>query len=216
MTIHILTIFPDFFDSPLAISMLQRAQESQAVKFNIIDIRKFTHDKHNTTDDRPYGGGPGMVMKVEPIAEALASLNLPQNSTSIRKVLTSAKGKTFTQAQAQEYTQLSDLVIVCGHYEGVDERVVEHLVDEEVRIGDYVLTGGEPAALVMADAVTRLLPEVLGNEESNQNESHSQPGVLGFPQYTRPENFNGWIVPEILLNGDQKKIQNWREEQRGK
>src|SRR5258708_3546695 len=178
MTIHILTIFPDFFVSPLAVSILKRAQETQAVTFNIINIRDFATDKHQTTDDRPYGGGPGMVMKVEPIALALESLRLETNGAkgSAKKVLTSAKGQIFTQQKAQEYAQLSDLVIICGHYEGVDERVVENLIDEEVRIGDYVLTGGEPAAIVMADAITRLLPAVLGNEASNQNESHSAQG----------------------------------------
>ncbi len=219
MTIHILTIFPDFFTSPLAISILKRAQETHSVTFNIVNIRDFATDKHQTTDDRPYGGGPGMVMRVEPIALALESLKLDARdgkNTSTKKILTSAKGKIFTQQKAQEYSQLTDLVIICGHYEGVDERVVEHLIDEEVRIGDYVLTGGEPAALVMADAVTRLLPEVLGNEQSNQNESHSQVGVLGFPQYTRPENFGGWQVPEILLSGHQQKIEEWREEQKKK
>ncbi len=213
MTIHILTIFPDFFTSPLGESILKRAQETQTVKFNIVNIRDFATDKHQTTDDRPYGGGPGMVMKVEPIARALESLQLPANIL-VKKILTSAKGQVFTQKKAQEYAQLSDLVILCGHYEGVDERVAENLIDEEVRIGDYVLTGGESAAVVIADAVTRLLPEVLGNDESNQNESHTEEGVLGFPQYTRPENFQGWPVPDVLLQGNHKLIEAWREKQK--
>lgn len=214
MTIHILTIFPEFFTSPLAASILKRAQELQAVEFHVVDIRDFASDKRQTTDDRPYGGGPGMVMKIEPIAAALESLKLPAHSPQVRTILTSAKGKIFKQATAQSYAQLTNLVIICGHYEGVDERVAQHLIDEEVRIGDYVLTGGEPAALVMADAVTRLLPKVLGNEESNQDESHSQEGVLGFPQYTRPEVFRDWPVPEILLKGNHKDITAWRQKQK--
>jgi len=215
MTIHILTIFPDFFTTPLAVSMLKRAQETHSVEFHIVNIRDFATDKHHVTDDRPYGGGPGMVMKAEPIVAALESLNLPVlGDAKTRRILTSAKGALFTQAKAREYAELQDLVILCGHYEGVDERIAEHFIDEEVRIGDYVLTGGEAAALVMADAVTRLLPGVLGNDESNVNESHAEEGVLGFPQYTRPEKFREWSVPEVLLQGDPKPIAAWRESQK--
>lgn len=210
MTIHLLTIFPEFFSSPLGESILKRAQASGAVEFNVVNIREFATDKHKTTDDRPYGGGPGMVMKVEPIARALGSL---QKKGKSHTVLTSAKGNLFTQQKAREYAELDDLIIICGHYEGVDERVAEHLVDEELRIGDYVLTGGEPAAVVIADAVTRLLPGVLGNEESNQDESHSVPGQMGHPTYTRPEEFNGWKVPEVLLKGHHKDIEDWRKDQ---
>jgi tRNA (guanine37-N1)-methyltransferase len=208
MTITILTLFPEFFISPLATSMMKRAVRAEAVTFNIIDIRDFASDKYQTTDDRPFGGGPGMVMKVEPIAAALASL---QGNKHV--VLTSAKGKTFTQQTAETYSKTEHLVIICGHYEGVDERVAEHYVDEEVRIGDYVMTGGEPAALVMADAVTRLLPGVLGNEDSTTLESHTQSGLLGFPQYTRPEEYNGWKVPDVLMSGDHQKIAEWRRSQ---
>lgn len=212
MKITILTLFPSFFESPFGESMLKRAQEQSLVDFEIVQIRDFATDKHQVTDDRPYGGGPGMVMKVEPIASALAA---HQPATSKHKtILTSAKGRLFTQQVAQEYAELDSLTIICGHYEGVDERVAEHLIDEEVRIGDYVLTGGEPAAAVIADAVTRLIPGVLGNDLSNQNESHSAPGVFGFPQYTRPEIFNGWQVPEVLLQGNHAEIERWREEQR--
>jgi tRNA (guanine37-N1)-methyltransferase len=213
MKITILTLFPDFFNGIVGTSMLKRAAEQLVVEFSIVDIRSYATDKHQTTDDRPYGGGPGMVMKVEPIAAALAA-HSPAVSTKHKTLLTSAKGRLFTQRVAQEYSQLDSITIICGHYEGVDERVAEHLIDEEVRIGDYVLTGGEPAAAVMLDAVVRLLPGVLGNELSNQNESHSQPGVMGFPQYTRPEEFNGWKVPEVLLQGHAAKIEQWREEQR--
>ncbi len=216
MTIHILTIFPEFFVSALNESILKRAQKDGTVTFNVINIRDFSTDKHKTTDDRPYGGGPGMVMKVEPIARALESIGAKRNTPGKRILLTSAKGSLFTQQTAVEYSALQELVIICGHYEGVDERVAEHLIDEEIRIGDYVLTGGEPAAVVIADAVTRLLPGVLGNEESNKNESHSEPGILGHPQYTRPEEFNGWKVPEVLLQGHHKEIEEWRENQKKK
>jgi tRNA (guanine37-N1)-methyltransferase len=206
--ITILTLFPDFFVTPLQSSIMKRAQEKTAVEFEVINIRDFATDKYQTTDDRPFGGGPGMVMKVEPIAAALASLPSKKHV-----VLTSAKGNVFTQQTAETYAQLENLVIICGHYEGVDERVAAHYVDEEIRIGDYVMTGGEPAALVIADAVTRLLPGVLGNAESTALESHTEPGILGYPQYTRPEEYNGWKVPDVLLSGDHKKIAEWRRSQ---
>jgi tRNA (guanine37-N1)-methyltransferase len=225
MKLTLLTLFPEFFSTPFSSSILKRATAAGSVEFNVINIRDFAIDKHQMTDDRPYGGGPGMVMKVDPIYAALQNVlgvepelhkveNLKKDAPSTRVILTSAKGKVFTQASAQSYSTLEHLVIICGHYEGVDERVAEHLIDEEVRIGDYVLTGGEPAALVMADAVTRLLPGVLGNEDSNQDESHSVPGQLGHPQYTRPEVFNTWKVPEILLEGHHAKITAWRNAQK--
>lgn len=211
MQITIVTLFPDFFTSPLQSSILKRAQVQAEVQFKVINIRDFATDKHQVTDDRPFGGGPGMVMKIEPIDRALSSLTL---APAKRVVLTSAQGLPFTQQKAREYAQLEDLVIICGHYEGVDERVAEHLVDEEVRIGDYVLTGGEPAALVIADAVTRLVPGSLGNELSNQGESHDLPGQLGYPQYTRPEVYKEWAVPEILLSGNHTQIESWRQAHR--
>ena len=214
MQIHILTLFPEYFTSVVETSILKRAVSQGLVKFNIINIRDYATDKHHVTDDRPFGGGPGMVMKVEPIYNALAALGQLGAQPGVKRVLTSAKGPLFTQATAQAYSDLKELTLICGHYEGVDERVNDHLIDEERRIGDYVLTGGEAAVAVMIDAVTRLIPGVLGNEDSNQNESHSQPGVLGFPQYTRPEVFNKWPVPEILLTGDHAKIEAWREEQK--
>lgn len=229
MKLTFLTLFPEFFETPLTSSILKRAAGAGSVEYNVINIRDYTTDKHQTTDDRPFGGGPGMVMKVEPIFAALKEvlgmepdLHRSQNlqlerpdEVSMKVILTSAKGKLFTQASAHKYSStLQHLVIICGHYEGVDERVAEYLVDEEVRIGDYVLTGGEPAALVMVDAVTRLIPGVLGNEESNQDESHSEPGVFGFPQYTRPAEFRGWTVPEILLEGHHAKITKWRSAQK--
>lgn len=214
MTITILTIFPEYFRSPFESSILKRAQAKDLVTLNVINLRQFTTDKRQTTDDRPFGGGPGMVMKIEPIAAALASLGFKPGQPNSKILLTSAKGAAFTQAKAVDYSHLKNLTIICGHYEGVDERVAEHLIDEEIRIGEYVLTGGEPAASVMTDAVTRLLPGVLGNEESNQEESHSTPGELSHPVYSRPEEFNGWRVPEVLLSGDHQAVESWRQEHR--
>jgi tRNA (guanine37-N1)-methyltransferase len=223
MKIIILSLFPEYFESVLNTSIIKRAVEAGTVEFEVINIRGFTQDKHQVTDDRPYGGGPGMVMKVEPIYRALDDLGLvdqaglkseSQRSVPTQVILTSAKGDSFTQATAQTWSQLEQLVIICGHYEGVDERVVDHLIDQEVRVGDYVLTGGEPAAAVMLDAVSRLVPGVLGNDQSNQGESHSQPGVMAFPQYTRPEEFMGWSVPPVLLEGNHQQIADWREEHR--
>ena len=161
----------------------------------------------------PYGGGAGMVMKVEPIDLALQSLGVEKGQQDSWIVLTSAKGQKFTQQKAREWQKLKSLTIVCGHYEGVDQRVVDHLVDAEIRIGDYVLTGGEPAALAMLDAVTRLVPGVVGNDESLEQESHDQPGFLAHPQYTRPEKYKDWQVPEVLLSGNHEKIAEWREKQ---
>lgn len=211
LKINLLTTFPGFFTSPLETSILKRAQNKSLVEIKIINLRDFTSDQHQTTDDRPFGGGPGMVMKIEPIFKALANFELSKNTPGKKIILTSAKGKSFNQALARDYAQLTELTIICGHYEGVDERVAENLVDEEVRVGDYVLTGGEIAALNIIDATTRLIKGVLGNELSNQLESHSQPGYLSFPTYTRPENFQGWSVPEALLTGDHKQITAWRQ-----
>lgn len=213
MKITILTLFPEYFDSILGISMIKRAQEKGIVEFAIVNIRDFAQDKHKLTDDRPFGGGPGMVMLVEPIDLALQSLGVATDGENSKIVLTSAKGKKFDQVLAREYANLEELVLICGHYEGVDERVAQNYIDEEVRIGDYVLTGGEPAVAVMLDAVTRLLPGVLGNEESILDESHSVPGKLGYPVYSRPANYKGMQVPEVLLSGDHQKIAEWRKRQ---
>lgn len=219
MQINILTLFPNFFVSPFQESILKRALESQHIFLNLINIRDFSTDKHQTADDRPFGGGPGMVMKIEPINRALESLGQGLGTKEKREkegrskvILTSAKGKIFTQKIAGDFAKkLDTMTIICGHYEGVDERVTDYLVDNEIRIGDYVLTGGETAALVMAESVTRLIPGVLGNEESNQGESHSEPGKLGFAQYTRPAEYKGLKIPEVLLSGDHSKIENWRK-----
>lgn len=212
MQINILTIFPDFFVSPLGVSIIKRAIEAKIVNINVVNIRDFAQDKHRTTDDRPYGGGPGMVMKIEPIDLALKSLGVEKGQDKGKIILTSAKGQMFTQEISREIASTIEvLTIICGHYEGVDERVAENLIDEESRIGDYVLTGGEIASMVMVDSVVRLIPGVLGNEDSNKNESHSEVGKMGFGQYTRPENYGGLKVPKVLLSGDHGKIEEWRE-----
>lgn len=220
MTINILTIFPTYFESALKSSIVGRALSDKKINLKVINIRDFAQDKHHTTDDRPYGGGPGMVMKIEPIDLALQSLgqqkqSLTTSQKSSRIVLMSAKGKAYDQQVAKRYSALDELTLICGHYEGIDERVTEHLIDDEVRIGDYVLTGGEPAAMVIIDSVIRLLPGVLGNEKSTQDESHTEPGLLGFPQYTRPENYREWRVPRELLSGHHSQIEEWRKKKKG-
>lgn len=214
MKITVLTLFPHYFTSILETSMIKRAQAAKLVEFSIVNIRDYAVDKHKLTDDRPFGGGPGMVMLVEPIDRALQSMQAVRGTEGKKIVLTSAKGEEFTQQVAQAYAQLDELVLICGHYEGVDERVADHLVDAEVRVGNYVLTGGEPAVAVILDAVTRLLPGVLGNDESNIDESHCVPGKLGHPVYSRPAEYKGLKVPEILLSGDHKKIADWRKSQK--
>lgn len=211
MRITILTIFPDFFVSPLQTSILKRAAKKQLVDFQLVNIREYANDKHQTTDQRPYGGGPGMVMMVEPIDKALQAVGAKKGTSMQQILLTSAKGALFDQATAVELSQLEHLVLICGHYEGVDERVAEHLVDGEIRIGDYVLTGGEVAATVITDAVTRLIPGVLGNELSNQNESHGQKGVFAPPQFTKPAIYRGWEVPEVLRSGNHAQIEEWKQ-----
>jgi len=212
MRFDLLTIFPGVFSAYLNESILKRAQRSKKVSFHTHDLRDFTTDKHRSVDDRPYGGGVGMVMKVEPIYNALKAL--PNNSKR-RVLLMSAKGKTFTQADAKRLSSYKQIVIVCPRYEGVDERVMDY-VDEEVSIGNYVLTGGELPAMVVVDAITRLLPGVLGKDESSVDESHSEPGVLEYPQYTRPEVFKRKPVPKELLGGNHKKIALWRQVHRKK
>ncbi len=217
MRFDLLTIFPKIFDAYLNESILKRAQKpgragsgfagnKPLVSFHFHDLRDFTTDKHRTVDDRPYGGGVGMVMKVEPIYKALQAL--PKNKRR-RILLMSAKGKTFTQAMANELTNYKQIIIICPRYEGVDERVMEY-VDEEISIGNYVLTGGELPAMVIVDSVTRLLPGVLGKDESSVDESHSEPGILEYPQYTRPEVFRKKRVPKELLSGNHKLISAWR------
>lgn len=213
--INLLTLFPEYFSSPLSTSILRRAQENKKIEINCVNIRDFATDKHKVTDDRPFGGGPGMVMKVEPIDRSLEFVRSKVGEGQRHLViLTSAKGTLFSQETAANYKEFDVLTIICGHYEGVDERVAEHLVDAEVRVGDYVLTGGEVAALVMVESVIRLLPGVLGNEQSTLNESHGTIGQLGFPQYTRPAVYKNYSVPSVLLTGDHAAIEQWRSEQK--
>lgn len=194
------------FDTYLNESIMKRAQKKRLVSFHFHDLRNFTTDKHHSVDDRPYGGGPGMVMKVEPVYKALKAV---PKRWKRRVLLMSAKGKIFTQQDAKRLSKYKQLVIVCPRYEGVDERVVDY-VDEEISIGEYVLTGGELPAMVVMDAVARLIPGVLGKDESSLDESHSVPGILEYPHYTRPEVFRGKRVPKVLLGGDHRKIAAWR------
>jgi len=206
MRFDLITIFPEIFNSYLNESILKRAQKAKKMSFQAHDLREYTDDKHRTVDDRPYGGGVGMVMKVEPIYKALKAL--PKKGKRL-VLLMSAKGKTFTQADAKRLSKYDQVVIICPRYEGVDERVLEY-IDEEVSIGNYVLTGGELPAMIIVDAITRLLPGVLGKDESSVDESHSDVGVLEYPQYTRPEIHNKKSVPKELLSGNHKDIASWR------
>ena len=208
MRVDVLTLFPEMFTGPLDHSILGRAIDRGLLQVHLTNPRDFTTDRHRTVDDYPYGGGPGMVMKPGPIFAAIGSL--AQSDDPI--ILLSPQGRLFSQAVAAELASQPRLILVCGHYEGVDERVREHLATDELSIGDYVLTGGELAAMVVIDAVARLLPGVLGAEASAGEESHSQ-GLLEYPHYTRPPEFRGWTVPEILLSGHHAEIARWRREQ---
>jgi tRNA (guanine37-N1)-methyltransferase len=255
MQFDIVTIFPDFFTGPLDYGIVRRAREARLMDVRVHDLREFTHDRHRTVDDRPFGGGEGMVLKPEPIFEAVESLlghsdvvgaqhAVPlQNATTTGSgqeadaagtaiVLLSASGKLFRQDTARRFAQLDRIILLCGRYEGVDERVAEHLATDELSIGDFVLSGGELAAALVIDAVTRLIPGALGNEDSSVNESfsaaeistHDLPGFTGhrplvtshllldFPHYTRPAEFRGWQVPEILIGGNHEEIRRWRRE----
>lgn len=206
MHFHVFTLFPDYFTSPLAATMLAKGRERGALQFTVHDVRDHTIDRHRVADDTPYGGGQGMVMKVEPVVAALESV--ANTSAPLRRVLLSPRGRVFGGALAREFAAGRDLAIVCGRYEGVDERVRD-FVDDEISIGDYVLSGGEPAALVVIDAVARHVPGVLGCPQSATDESFSE-GVLEYPQYTRPPEFRGLRVPDVLLSGDHGKIAAWR------
>ncbi len=237
MKIDILTIFPDFFRGPLDYGIVRRARETGLVEICIHDLRAFTKDKHRTVDDRPFGGGEGMVLKPEPIFECLESLDdlVPRDvrlkpGTKQSVILLSAQGRRLDQTLVQELSALDRLVLICGRYEGVDERISEHLADREVSIGDYVLSGGELGAAVIVDTVTRLIPGAVGNQNSTRQESFTEfageasraaqdigpsstcvsGGLLDYPHYTRPADFRGMVVPEVLMNGNHDQIRNWR------
>jgi len=207
--IDILTLFPEVFQGIFSFGIFQRAIDQKLVSISVHNIRDYTHDKHHTVDDYPYGGGAGMVLKPDPVFEAVESIK-GEDETSV--ILLSPQGRLFCQQIAQELSSYRRLILICGHYEGVDERVSEHLATDEISIGDYVLSGGEPAAVVVIDAVVRLLPGVLGSAESLVDDSHVG-GLLEYPQYTRPSVFRGWSVPEVLLSGDHAQIAKWRHEQ---
>ena len=237
MTFHIITIFPNIFDSYFNESILKRAQNNKLINIKIHNLRDWTTDNHKTVDDTPFGGGAGMVMKIEPLYKALNSVILECSASGAigsrlnkqKTILLSAKGKTWDQRLAKSHSKLDNIILICGRYEGVDERITK-FIDEEISIGDYVLTGGEIGAMTIIDSITRLLPGALGNAESAKNESHTTPGVLEHPQYTRPEVFtplNGsplikgvrgikpkpksYRVPKVLLSGNHKKIEEWRK-----
>ena len=204
----VLSIFPEMFSSPLNFSLLKKAQEKGLLNICLHDIRNWAKDKHKMTDDAPYGGGCGMVMKVEPVEKALAAIRSPKDDSLV--VLMTPQGETFNQKIAAEMAEKKQIIIICGRYEGVDERIREHLVDREISIGDYILTGGELAALVLIDAVSRLIPDVLGNPESTLGESFSH-NLLEYPQYTRPAEYKGWKVPDVLLSGNHAQIELWHK-----
>lgn len=204
-----MTLFPEVFQGVFNFGIFQRAIEQKLVSIAVHNIRNYTHDKHHTADDYPYGGGAGMVLKPDPIFEAVESI---EREAETPVILLSPQGRLFCQQVAQELSTYRRLILICGHYEGVDERVSEHLVTDEISIGDYVLSGGEPAAVVVIDAVARLLPGVLGSAESLLDDSHVG-GLLEYPQYTRPPVYRGWSVPEVLLSGNHAQIAKWRHEQ---
>jgi tRNA (guanine37-N1)-methyltransferase len=207
LRINIVTIFPDFFVGPLSLSIPARAAAADAVSYQVLDLRQFTHDRHRTVDDYPYGGGPGMVMKPDPFFEAVEAL-----AAVPPIVLLSARGRQFTQSDAARYATLSEVTLLCGHYKDVDQRVADHLASEEVSIGDFVLSGGEPAALAVIDATVRLLDGAMSDPDSARGDSFHERGVSA-PSYTRPPSYRGLAVPDVLLSGDHARIRKWREEQ---
>ncbi len=217
MRFHVVTIFPDFFRGPFEHGVVARAREEGRIEIRIHNLRDWTEDRHKTVDDRPFGGGEGMLLKPEPLFAAVETI-FPERARGEREagrgvVLLSAQGRKFDQVAARRLRETEELLLICGRYEGVDERVAEHLADEELAIGDYVLSGGELAAAVVIDTIARLIPGVLGNADSALFESFSgEAGVLDCPQYTRPADFRGWRVPDVLLSGNHEQIRRWREQ----
>ena len=213
MIFHVLTIFPEFFTGPFAHGVVSRASEAGRLEIRVHNLRDWTHDRHRTVDDRPFGGGEGMVLKPGPVFDAVETI-WPERTSAQRVILLSAQGRMFDQAMANRLAEDRELLLICGRYEGVDERVAEHLADEEVSIGNYVLSGGELAAAVVIDAVARLLPGVLGNETSKTFESFQESGhgrgMLDCPHWTRPADFRGWKTPQVLLDGNHEEIRRFR------
>jgi tRNA (guanine37-N1)-methyltransferase len=212
---HVLTIFPEFFEGPFAHGVVNRAKEAGVLDIRIHNLRNWTHDRHKTVDDRPFGGGAGMVLKPKPLFDAVETIFPPPRRPEQKVLLLSAQGRMFDQAMANALSRESELLLICGRYEGVDERVAEHLADDEISIGNYVLSGGELAAAVVIDSVARLLPGVLGNEtsaafDSFQESGHGE-GLLDCPHWTRPADFRGWKAPDVLLNGNHEEIRKFRE-----
>lgn len=212
MRIDVLTLFPQMFEGLLGCGIVGRARERNVVDVVLHDIRAHTHDRHHVVDDYPYGGGAGMVLKPEPIFEAVEAVKQELGSSSVLTVLLSPQGRLFDQRTAWQLAEYRQLILICGHYEGVDERVAEHLADDEISIGDYLLGGGEVAAMVVIDCVVRLLPGAVGSEASLLEESHTD-GLLEYPQYTRPTVYRGWGVPPVLLSGNHSQIARWRRQQ---
>lgn len=212
MRIDVLTLFPQMFAGLLSCSIIGRAIERGLVDIRLHDIRDYTHDKHHVVDDYPYGGGAGMVLKPEPIFEAVEAVKLELNLSSMPTILLTPQGRLFSQEIARELASYQNIILICGHYEGVDERVAEHLATDEISIGDYLLSGGEIAAMVVVDCVIRLLPGVLGSEVSLVEESHIG-GLLEYPQYTRPPVYRGLAAPSVLLSGDHADVARWRRKQ---
>lgn len=217
MEINILTLFPQMFEGPFTESIIKRAIEKKAVKINLINFRDFAEDKHKTVDDTPYGGGAGMVLKVEVIDKALQNVRDQMSNVKIKEktILLTPQGKRFDQSKAKELSKYDRLTLICGHYEGFDERIREHLVDEQISIGDFVLSGGEIPAMAIVDSVVRLIPGALGKDESSEEESFSLKDdegnlLLEYPQYTKPADYKGWKVPDVLLSGNHAEIKKWR------
>ena len=210
MKIDYLTLFPEMFDGVLNHSILKRAQDKNIIEVNTVNFRDYAENKHNQVDDYPYGGGQGMVLKPEPVFNAMKDL---KRTDKTRVILMCPQGRLFSQAIAEELSEAEHIVFICGHYEGYDERIRENLVTDEISMGDYVLTGGELPAMTMTDAIVRLIPGVLGNEQSHQDDSFSD-GLLEFPQYTRPREYKGMTVPDVLLSGNHANIEKWRHEQK--
>ncbi|MGJ7922412.1 tRNA (guanosine(37)-N1)-methyltransferase TrmD [Neobacillus sp. LXY-4] len=212
MKIDVLTLFPEMFSGVFSQSILKKAAESNSVSYNVVNFREFADNKHQTVDDYPYGGGAGMVLKPQPIFDAVTELSNGEGGKKPRVILLCPQGRRYDQKKAEELANEEHLIFICGHYEGYDERIREHVITDEISIGDYVLTGGELGAMVIIDSVVRLLPGVLGNEESHQQDSFST-GFLEHPHYTRPADFRGMKVPDVLLSGNHRLIEEWRKKE---